>query len=108
MGLENYDDLSFVEGAMYPPMSHDYALPEMFSETGGAILNYSQLIGDKTSIDLTFGHVQYQNWNRIHDENGGFVGEGTNPIFWLTQYAPPALVEIHWLLLQRASQKCVA
>ncbi len=90
---ENYDDLSFVEGSMYPPMSHDYALPEMFSETGGAILNYSQLIGDKTSIDLTFGHVQYQNWNRIHDENGGYVGEGSNPIFWLTQYSPPTLVE---------------
>ena len=65
----------------------------MFSETAGAILNFSQLIGDKTSMNFTVGHILYQNWNRVYDEDGGYVGEGTNPIFWMTQYSPPALVE---------------
>ncbi len=90
---ENYDDLSFVDGVIYPPLSQDYALPAMFSETGGAILNFSQLIGDKTSLDFTLGHMLYQNWNRIYDLEGGYVGEGTNPVFWMTQYSPPVLVE---------------
>lgn len=88
-----YDDLAFVDGVMYPPLSQDYALPAMFSETGGVILNYSQLLGDKTSIDLTLGHLLFQNWNRIYDLDGGFVGEGMNPVYWMTQYSPPALVE---------------
>lgn len=91
--FSRYDDMAFVEGEFYEPGDVDFALPAMFSETGGIIANYSQLIGDKTSLEVTFGHVLYQNWNRIYDEDGGFVGEGTNPVFWMTQYAPPVLVE---------------
>lgn len=89
----HYNELSFAEGQLYPPLEQDYAIPAMFSETGGFILNFSHLIGDKTSINFTAGTVHYQNRNRLYDESGGFVGEGTNPIFWLTQYSPPVLIE---------------
>lgn len=89
----NYDDLSVVNGVLFPPGSQDYALPVMFSETGGAILNFSRLIGDRTSLDLTIGHVLHQNRNRIHDQDGGFVGQDMNPVFWMNEYAPPQLVE---------------
>ncbi|HOP27545.1 MAG TPA: TonB-dependent receptor [Candidatus Sabulitectum sp.] len=90
---ENYDELAFVEGSMLEPGSLDYALPAMFSETFGGIMNFSQLIGDKTALEFSFGHLLFQNRNRIYDQDGGFVGEGTNPIYWLTQYSPPALIE---------------
>ena len=88
-----YGEVGIVEGYLYPPGSQDYALPAMFSETGGLILNVSRLIGDKTSLKITLGTVKFQNWNRIYDPEGGFVGEGTNPLFWMTQYSPPQLFE---------------
>ena len=89
----HYDELSFVDGHLIPPGSQDYGIPAMFSQTGGLILNFSQLIGDKTSVNLTAGTILFENWNRIYDEEGGFVGEGTNPIYWLSQYSPPSLIE---------------
>jgi len=89
----NYSELSFSEGIMYPPLSQDYALPAMFSKTGGLILNISRLISDKTSLSITLGSVEYQNSNRINDADGGFIGEDMNPLFWMTQYSPPYLAE---------------
>ncbi|MCK5133721.1 MAG: TonB-dependent receptor [Candidatus Sabulitectum sp.] len=89
----NYGELGIIEGYLYPPGSQDYALPAMFSETGGLILNISHLIGDKTSLKITLGTVKFQNWNRIYNPEGGFVGEGTNPMFWMTQYSPPQIFE---------------
>lgn len=88
-----YQTVGIVEGHLYPPGSQDYALPAMFSETGGLIFNMSHLIGDKTSLKVTIGTVKFQNWNRIYDEDGGFVGEGNSPMFWMTQYSPPQLFE---------------
>ena len=88
-----YGEVGIVEGDLFLPGSQDYALPVMFSETGGLILNMSHLIGDKTSLKVTMGTVRFQNWNRIYDEEGGYVGEGTNPLFWMTQYSPPQLFE---------------
>lgn len=89
----NYDDLSYVDGFLIPPGAEDFAIPEMFSQTGGLILNAAQLVGDKTSVNFTAGTVLFENWNRIHDEDGGYIGEGSNPIFWLSQYSPPSLIE---------------
>lgn len=88
-----YGEVGIIEGHLYIPGSQDYALPVMFSETGGLILNMSHLIGDKTNLKVTMGAVKFQNWNRIYDPDGGFVGEGTNPLFWMTQYTPPQLFE---------------
>ncbi|MCD4707251.1 MAG: TonB-dependent receptor [Candidatus Sabulitectum sp.] len=88
-----YGEVGIVEGYMYPPGSQDYALPAMFSETGGLIFNVSHLIGDRTSLKITLGTLRFQNWNRIYDQEGGFVGEGTNPMFWMTEYSPPQLFE---------------
>ncbi len=88
-----YGELGIVEGHMFIPGSQDYALPVMYSETGGLILNVSQLIGEKTSLKVTIGAVKFQNWNRIHDPEGGYVGEGVNPMYWISQYSPPQIFE---------------
>ena len=89
----HYDDLSFTEGYLITPQDQDYAIPAMFSQTEGLILNLSQLIGEKTSFSLTAGTVRFENWNRIFDREGGYLGEGENTLFWLFQYAPPPLIE---------------
>ncbi|PIE51996.1 hypothetical protein CSA37_08815 [Candidatus Fermentibacteria bacterium] len=89
----NYERLSFVEGHMLLPGSEDFALPAMFSQTTGLLTNLSQLLGEKTSLNVSIASVLHQNWNRIYDENGGFIGEDCDPLFWLTQYFPPALLE---------------
>ncbi len=88
-----YGEVGIVDGYLYPPGSQDYALPALFSDTGGLIFNVSHLIGDKTSMKITMGIVRFQNLNRIYDEDGGFVGDETNPMFWMTQYSPPQLFE---------------
>jgi len=88
-----YQQVNIVEGHLFPPQSQDHALPVMFGETGGLILNLSHLIGDRTSIRASAGIVKFQNWNRIYDPDGGFVGEGAEPLFWLTQYQPPQMYE---------------
>ncbi len=88
-----YSEVGFVEGYLFPAGSQDYALPAMFSETTGMIFNVSHLIGDKTNLKITAGTIQFQNWNRIYDEDGGYIGEDTNPMFWMTQYSPPQLFE---------------
>ncbi len=90
---ENYDDLSIVDGVLYLPGDYDFALPVMYGETGGAILNYSQLLSDNASVEFVLGHVLFQNWNRIHDPAGGCIGEEMIPAFWMAQYSPPSLVE---------------
>jgi outer membrane receptor protein involved in Fe transport len=88
-----YQQLNILEGHLLPPHSQDYALPVMFGETGGLVLNLSHLIGDRTSIRASAGIVKFQNWNRIYDPEGGFVGEGAEPVFWMTQYQPPQIYE---------------
>lgn len=88
-----YEQAKVVDGQLFPPGNQDYALPVLFSETAGFIFNVSHLIGDKTSMKIVLGTVRFQEANRIFSENGGFIGEGENPIFWLTQYSPPVIFE---------------
>ncbi len=88
-----YEEAKVVDGLLFPPGNQDYALPVLFSETSGLIFNVSHLIGDKTSMKIVLGTVRFQDANRIFSENGGFIGEGENPLFWMTQYSPPVIFE---------------
>ncbi len=88
-----FEDITIIDGRLIMPGSNDFALPTMFSETGGLIFNFSHLIGEKTNLKITLGSVKYQNWNRVYDPDGGFVGEGMDPVFWLNTFSPPQLYQ---------------
>lgn len=68
--------------------SQDLALPVRFGETTGLIANVTQLLGSETTLKLTLGGLRFQEWHRVRDPEGGWIGEDVNPVFWLTQYAP--------------------
>ncbi len=89
----HYEELSFSEGEILPPKDQDYAIPAMFNQTEGLIFNLSQLLGEKTSFSFTAGTVRFENWNRIFDREGGYLGEDMNTLYWLFQYSPPSLIE---------------
>ena len=79
---------AYIDTTTYLGRSQDNALPVRFSETSGMTLNATRLLGSETTVKLTMGLMKFQNWHRIRSLDGGWVGEGTNPIYWLTQYAP--------------------
>lgn len=71
--------------------SQDFALPVRFSETAGLTCNATRLLGSGTTVKLTLGALRFQDWHRVRNPEGGWVGEGTNPVYWLTQYVPEEL-----------------
>ncbi|MCD4706947.1 MAG: TonB-dependent receptor [Candidatus Sabulitectum sp.] len=89
----NYGDQSCSGGIASPPGNLDYALPAMFSETHGIVLNTSTLLGNKASLNFTAGALRFMNWNRIYDSEGGFVGDDSGYLYWLSQYEPPDLYQ---------------
>jgi len=79
---------AYIDSTSYLGRSQDQALPVRYSESRGLTFNATRLLGSETTLKLTLGMMKFQNWHRIRDIDGGWIGEGTNPIYWLTQYAP--------------------
>ena len=79
---------AYIGSEPYIGGSQDFALPVRFSETSGLTLNAMRLLGSGTTVKLTLGAVRFQDWHRVRSPDGGWVGEGTNPIYWLSQYIP--------------------
>jgi hypothetical protein len=79
---------AYIEGEAYLGRSQDLALPVRFGETSGIIVNATQLFGSETCLNLTLGYTKFQNWHRIRSEQGGYLGDGMYPLYWLTEYDP--------------------
>ncbi|MCK5063964.1 MAG: TonB-dependent receptor [Candidatus Fermentibacteraceae bacterium] len=77
----------------YLGRSQDYALPARFNETIGITFNATQLLGSETVLKLTMSIMKFQDWNRIRLQEGGYIGENTNPTYWFTQYLPEDLIQ---------------
>ena len=88
-----YSERSCSQGIASPPGDIDYALPAMFSETQGAVLNAGTLLGDRAHLQFSLGLMRFLNWNRIYDPEGGYTGENSGYLYWLTQYDPPDLLQ---------------
>ncbi len=80
----------FIEGVPYLGRSQDYALPVRFSENYGLNGTVNRLISDETSIRLTLSSRRFMDWQRIRAIDGGYIGEGLPPAYWLTQFVPEA------------------
>jgi len=78
---------AYIDDTAYLGRSQDYALPIRFSETVGFTFNVTQLLGSETCLKFTAGIMKFQDWNRVRLQGGGYLGENTYPIYWLTQYA---------------------
>ncbi|MBD3277148.1 MAG: outer membrane beta-barrel protein, partial [Candidatus Aegiribacteria sp.] len=83
---------AYIEGSAYLGRSQDHALPVRFSETSGLIFNVTQLFGSETCLKMTLGRMKFQDWHRVRSEDGDYIGENTNPTYWLTLYHPEELV----------------
>jgi len=88
-----FSERNCTEGIATAPGNLDYALPAMFSETQGAVLNLGSLLGDRTHLNLTLGAMRFLSWNRVCDPEGEYIGEGSGSLFWLNQYEPPDLIQ---------------
>lgn len=88
-----YSERSCSEGIATPPGNIDYALPAMYSETQGAVINAGTLLGERAHLKVTLGLMRFLNWNRVYDPEGGYIGEDSGYLFWLSQYDPPDLLQ---------------
>lgn len=84
---------AYIDSVPYMGRSQDEALPIRFNETRGFTCNLTQLLGSETSLKLTLSSLKFQNWHRIRAEDSGYVGEGSYPSYWLTQFVPEQRIQ---------------
>lgn len=85
-----YHRPGYISGVPYPGRSQDYALPVRFSENFGVNGTVNRLVSDVTSIRLTVSSRRFMDWQRVRQPDGGYLGEGLPPSYWLTQFVPEA------------------
>lgn len=87
-----YEERYCGDGIACPEGNTDFALPVMYSETEGAVLNAGTLLGDKAYLSISLGALRFLNWNRIYDPEGGYVGEDEGYLFWIDEYQHPDFI----------------
>ncbi|MFO7627506.1 MAG: TonB-dependent receptor [Candidatus Fermentibacteraceae bacterium] len=85
-----YHRPGYIDGVPYFGRSQDYALPVRFSENYGINGTINRLVTDLTSVRLTLSSRRFMDWQRVRQEDGGYLGEELPPSYWLTQYLPEA------------------
>ena len=78
-----YDHSAYIEGEPYLARNPDYALPIRFEEDYGHTVGLTQMLSDRSYIDLKVAWNRFCQWQRIRSEDGGYIGESFTPSDWL-------------------------
>ncbi len=78
-----YDHPAYIQGEVFLARNPDYALPIRFEEDYGYTAGLSQMIGDRSFMDLKLSWNRFCQWQRIRDPNGGYIGEEFTPSDWV-------------------------
>lgn len=88
-----YEEEYCSEVVALPGGNIDYAVPAMFSENQGAVMNAGTLLGDRAHLQMTLGVMRFLNWNRVYAADGSYTGQDSGYLYWITQYDPPDLFQ---------------
>ncbi len=78
-----YDHPVYIDEEPYLARNPDYAIPIRFEEDYGVTTGLTQMLGERSFIDIKVSWNRFCQWQRIRTEDGGYLGEGFSPSDWI-------------------------
>lgn len=78
-----YDHQAYINGEPYLARNPDNALPIRFEEDYGVTAGLTQMVGERSFLDLKLSWNRFCQWQRIRDQEEGYVGENFTPSDWI-------------------------